>query len=146
MNYSLEIEIDKACDEVVKLFDNPDNLKKWMIGLISFEPISGTPGQPGAKSRLTYRMGKREIEMIETITERNLPEIFSGTYETKGMISIVKNRFEALPDNRTKYISEQELQFEGFMKLIAFAMPGSFKKQSMKYLMAFKNFAETGQV
>ena len=45
--------------------------------------------------------------------------------------------------NRTKYISEQEFQFKGFMKVIGFIMPGAFKKQSMKYLEAFKNFAES---
>lgn len=113
-----------------------------MKGLQSFEHISGTPGQPGAKSKLKFKMGKREIEMIETITVRNLPAEFSGTYEAQGVFNIVKNKFVSLPDNKTNYISEQEFQFKGFMKLIAFLMPGAFKKQSMQYLTDFKNFAE----
>ena len=111
-----------------------------MDGLENFEPISGNPGQVGAKSRLKFKMGKREIEMIETITVKNLPDEFSGTYEVKGVFNIVKNKFVALPDNRTKYVSEQEFQFKGFMKCIGFLMPGMFKKQSMKYLIDFKNF------
>lgn len=141
MKYTTEIEIALPVDRVVALFDNPDNMKKWMHGLQSFEHLSGTSGQPGAKSKLKFKMGRREIEMIETVTVRNLPHEFSGTYQAKGVFNIVKNRFISM-GNKTKYVSEQEFQFSGFMKIIAWLMPGAFKKQSMKYLTAFKTFAE----
>src|SRR5688572_686847 len=130
MKYTCHIEINKPVDTVVSLFDNPDNLSKWMNGLQSFEPLSGTPGQPGAKSKLKFKMGNREIEMIETIMVRNLPDEFSGTYETKGVFNIVRNYFEPLPGNKTNYVSEQEFQFTGFMKLIGMLMQNAFKKQS----------------
>lgn len=142
MKYTLDIEINKPIQEVIALFDNPDNLSKWMEGLQSFEHLSGTPGEVGAKSKLLFKMGKREIEMIETITVRNLPEEFSGTYDAKGVHNIVKNKFSELPGERTKYTTEQEFQFKGFMKLIGMMLPGAFKKQSMKYLVDFKNFVE----
>lgn len=142
MKYTTEIEINLPIEKVIELFDNPSNLKKWMERLQSFEPISGIPGQAGAKSRLRFKMGKRDIEMIETITVRNLPAEFSGTYEAKGVFNIVKNSFFALPANRTKYVSEQEFQFKGFMKIIGLLMSGTFKKQSCKYLNDFKTFAE----
>lgn len=144
MKYNCEIEIDQPVDKVIELFDNPDNLKKWMEGLQSFEAVSGEPGQPGAKSKLKFKMGKREMEMIETITVRNLPEEFSGTYVMNGVYNIVTNKFVPLSYNRTKYISRQEFQFHNpMMKILAFLMPGIFKKQSMKYLESFKKFAES---
>jgi hypothetical protein len=65
----------------IELFDNPENMPKWSPGLESFAHVSGTPGQPGAKSRLVYPMGKKPVEMIETVTSRNLPDEFSGTHE-----------------------------------------------------------------
>ncbi|MEQ8714339.1 MAG: SRPBCC family protein [Cyclobacteriaceae bacterium] len=142
MKFTQEIEIEKPIDTVITLFDNPDNLDKWMEGLESFEPLSENPGQPGAKSRLKFKMGKREIEMIETITVRNLPEEFSGTYEAKGVFNIVKNKFVKLSENKTRYITENEFQLKGFMKLMGFIMPSAFKKQSMKYMVAFKQFVE----
>jgi uncharacterized membrane protein len=142
MKFSTEVEINKPIDRVIELFDNPDNMKEWMEGLQSFEHISGTPGQLGAKSRLKFKMGKREIEMIETINVRNLPHEFSGTYEAKGVYNVVTNRFLPLPDDKTKYITEQEFQFNGFMKIIGWLMPGAFKKQSLKYGNDFKNFVE----
>ena len=143
MKYTTEIEINQPIDKVIALFDNPANMAKWMEGLISFEPLSGTPGQPGAKSRLKFKMGKREIEMTETITVRNLPDEFSGTYEAKGVYNLLKNRFVKISDTKTKYISEEEFRFSGYMKVIALLMPGSFKKQSQKYLENFKAFAES---
>jgi len=142
MKYTAEIEINKPIDTVIELFDNPDNMGKWMEGLQSFEHLSGTPGEPGAKSRLKFKMGKREIEMIETVTVRNLPDEFSGTYEAAGVFNIVKNKFEKISENKTKYFTENEFQFKGFMKIMAWIMPGAFKKQSMKYLKNFKQFAE----
>ena len=145
MKYTTEIEIELPVKKVVALFDNPDNMKKWMTGLERFEPLSGIPGQVGAKSRITFKMRQGTMELIETITVRNLPHEFSGTYETKGVFNIVKNKFTDLGNNRTKYTSEQEFRFSGFMKIIAFLMPGSFKKQSLIYLRDFKAFAETGK-
>jgi len=144
MKYQTEIEINQPIDKVIKLFDNPNNMSKWMEGLLSFEHLSGTPGQPGAKSKLKFKMGKREMEMIETVKVRNLPQEFSGTYETKGGLNHVCNRFIKISDTKTKHITEQEFLFTGFMmKLMATLMKGAFKKQSKKYGEAFKKFAES---
>ena len=143
MKYTTEIEINLPVDKVIELFDNADNLSKWQPELISFKHISGEPGQVGAKSNLKYQMGKREIEMVETITVRNLPEEFSGTYEAKGVFNVVKNKFIPLSESKTQYITEQEFQFSGMMKLMGAVMPGAFKKQSEKYLRQFKEFAES---
>lgn len=146
MKYTNEIEINKPVEEVIRLFDNADNLSKWMEGLQSFEHISGTPGQPGAKSKLRFKVGKREMELIETVTVRNLPKEFTGTYEAangKGALNIVRNEFVKLSPTKTKYISESEFQFKGLMAIMAALMKGAFKKQSLKYITNFKNFAES---
>lgn len=146
MKYTLEVEIDRPVQEVTELFDNPDNLKYWMDSLVSFEHLTGIPGQPGAQSRLLFKMGKRNVEMIETITTRNLPEEFSGTYEANGVYNEIRNKFEPLSGNRTKYTAENSFEFRGFMKLVAFLIPGAFKKQSLKYMEDFKDFAENNNL
>ncbi len=83
MKYSCEVTIDRPRDVVVKLFDNPDNMPKWMDDLEKFEHMEGTPGQPGAKSRLTFKSGRRTFDLIETVTSNNLPDEMTGTYESK---------------------------------------------------------------
>ncbi len=139
MKYTTEIEIDSPIEKVVELFDNPDNVNKWMKGLKSYELLTGTHGLPGTKYRLTYKWEK----VIETITARNLPEEFNHTYENKMVFNIVKNRFVSLSGNKTKYIAENEFRFKGITKILAFLLPTSyFKKQSMKHLGYLKNFVE----
>ncbi|MEQ9009514.1 MAG: SRPBCC family protein, partial [Ekhidna sp.] len=89
MKYTCEIVIDKPRDEVIKLFD------------------------------IKYDFGKRKMELIETITFRNLPDEFHGNYQTKGVVNIQKNYFKD-EGQKTKWISETEFKFSGFMKLMAF--------------------------
>ena len=145
MKYTCEIEINQPVEKVIELFDNVDNLPKWMEGLESFEHLSGEAGQPGAKSLLKFKMGKRKMEMTETITVRNLPEEFSGSYEMDGVINHIKNTFSAISESKTLYTTENEFVIKNnmVMKIFAFLMPGMFKKQSMKYLQSFKKFAES---
>lgn len=144
LDYTIDLEIDLPRDQMVALLDNPENLAKWQRGFVSMEHLEGEAGQPGAKSKLVYQMGKRTIEMTEIITRRDLPEAFDSIYEAKGVHNVVKNRFiEAGPD-KTRWESDQRFEFKGFMKLIGFLMPGAFKKQSRKYMVDFKNFAEHG--
>jgi len=142
MKYTLEIDINLPVSKVVELFDSTENMYKWMDGLQSFETVEGTPGEAGAKSKMVFLSGKREIEMIETITVMNLPDEFSATYEAKGVYNIINNHFLAKGENLTRYISDQEFQFTGFMKYLAFFMPGAFKKQTLQHMNAFKTFAE----
>lgn len=142
MKYNVETEINLPIAKVIELFENPDNMSKWQPGFISLEHLSGTPGKDGAKSILKYKMGKREIEMIETITNNNLPHEFHGTYEAKNVYNIQQNFFTEIGSNKTKWVSNCEFQLNGFMKVLGWLMPGMFKKQSQKYLDLFKAFAE----
>lgn len=143
MKYTTEIYINKPREEVVTLFDNPDNMKQWMEGLSSLELLSGTHGQAGSKSKLVFLNGKRKISMLETIIENNLPDSISSSYELNGVYNEVHNRFEVFTPNTTRYITEHTFKFEKLsMKVMAFIAPFIFKKQSKKYMQDFKLFVE----
>ena len=143
MKYTQEIELKLPRARVIELFDNPDNLTKWQPELISFKHESGQPGHPGAKSRLKYKMGKRDFDLVETIIRRNLPDEFSGSYEMKGVLNIVQNRFIEAGHNKTQWVCDNEFQFQGIgMKLMSWFLPGMFRKQSFKFMEQFKSFAE----
>jgi hypothetical protein len=144
--FTVEIEIALPRNRVIELFENPDNLFKWQTGLQSFEPISGEPGQPGAKSRLVYLIGKRKIELIETVIERKLPDEFNGTYEWQGGKNTLRNRFIELGPERTKWESTCAYQCSSLMlKMMSFCCPGMFRKQNLTFLQNFKAFAEEGR-
>ena len=144
MKFSCDIEIDLPINKVVELFNNPDNLKEWQDGFEGIEHISGTPGDVGAKTKMFYKSGKRNIVLTETILVNDLPDEFTGKYEAKEMVNTMKNTFHIISENKTRWNAEIEYtEFRGFMpKLMAKLMPGMFKKQVQKWLNQFKSFAE----
>ena len=142
MKYTVEIDINLPREKVIELFDNQDNLSKWQCGLESFEHLSGTAGEVGAKSFIKYKMGKRDIEMTETIIKKNLPDEYSFTFEAKGMWNQVDNYFKAMDANTTKWKSDNIFKGNFMMSVMMFLMPGAFKKQSLKFMNNFKAFAE----
>ncbi len=144
IEYTCELEIDLPRERVIALFDSVENLYKWQKGLQSFEHVSGEPGQVGAVSKLTFNNGGRKMEMVETITRRELPERFDGLYTMKNVRNVNGNRFVEVAPGRTKWISEQVFEFSGFMKLFGLLFRGAFPKQTQKFMQAFKDFAEKG--
>ncbi len=142
MEYKIEIEIDLPRDKLIELFDSTENLYKWQPDLLSFDHLSGEPGQVGAKSKLKYKMGKRDMEMIETITLREFPERFHGTYEAPGVYNRIENEFVALSSHKTQWVMLSEFRFKGFMRVIGWLFPGNFKKETRKMMNNFKSFAE----
>jgi len=144
MKFKCSIEINKPRDFVVKLFANPDLLKEYQDTFISKELISGEPGKNGAVSKMLYKMGKGEMELVETILDNNLPDTFYAKYHHKHMDNTMLCEFELLNDNLTKYNSEiHYTAFRGFIpRAMAFLFPNMFKKQVQKWLYSFKNFVE----
>lgn len=142
MEFTQEIIVNVPRERFIELFDNPANLTQWQEGLLSFTPISGTPGTPGATSRLVFRRGKGTMEMVETITRRVLPDAFDATYDAKGVHNICENTFEDAGPDATRWVARNVFEMKGFMKVIGLLFGRSFPKQSYAYMVAFKDFAE----
>ena len=65
-------------DQVVGLVIDTDNEIKWQKGFVSRELLEGEAGQPGARAKLIYLMGKRKMEMVETVLVNELPDRLDG--------------------------------------------------------------------
>ena len=144
MEYTCEILIDKPIDEVIRIFDNfSDNLEKWIDGIVSMESLEGKQGELGSRTKMKFNMNNREMEMVETVLEKDLPRMVKYGYEAKGVYNTVEQRFEKTSESQTKLITISDFKFKGFMKLIAMLMPGAFKKQTRKYQESFKKLVET---
>jgi uncharacterized membrane protein len=145
MKFKCSVIIDLPIEQVIQLYENPENLVYWQDDFISYEHVSGDPGTPGSKGLLKYKFGKGVMELHETIIVNDFPKEFKGKYEAKTMVNLMTNKFSSIHDNQTKYDSEIEyLEFRGIMpKLMAFFMPGVFKKQVQKWMNQFKAFAES---
>jgi len=144
MKFKLELPINKSRADVWKAFDNVENMKKWQPSLVSFEPLIGTPGQPGAVSKLTYNEGGREFALIEKITHRDEPTNFNGVYENNFANNIVRNKFIEQGKDQTLWIMETEFAFKTLlMKILGPLMKKNFVTRSQRDMERFKELAES---
>jgi hypothetical protein len=144
MKFSCKTEINSPLNKVIQLWDNPENLKKWQDGFTSYEHLSGTPGQPGAKAKIIYNNRNHVIELTETIINNNLPDELHALYEHIHMSNTMKTRFNDIGGGRTSYeMVVDDIKFNKFLpRIIAALFPGMFRKQSRKWLDNFKSFVE----
>ena len=143
MKYTTHVIIDLPLQECIAKLDNPENMKLWQKGLESYEHLGGQAGQEGAQMNLHYKMGRRRVDMVETIIKKELPNEFHTTYEAKGVQNIQKNYFTTVEGNKTQWTAVSEFHFDKpGLKLMSWLMPRVFKKQSQQYLQDFKVFAE----
>lgn len=133
-------------EDVWKAFDNPDNMKKWQPTLTTFEPVSGTPGQVGAVSKLTYREDGRDIVLQETVTVRREPEEFGGTYESDMATNVIHNRFETEGPWTTRWSVTVDFRFRGFWRLLGPLLKGAITRRTRTDLERFKTLLESGQL
>ena len=142
MKYTLSNTISKPLDEVIEKFKDPEGVKHWMEGLQKIEHLSGTPGEVGAKSDFYFLHKNKEMKISETVLEQNLPNQIKFAYQSPMGYNEVEMLFEKLSDNSVKQINNSYFELKGFMKVMSFMMKGMFKKQSLKYMTAFKNYVE----
>ena len=143
--YTVAVEIDLPREEVIRKFENVDDLYHWQNGLQSVTHISGEPGQPGSKTQLVYIQGKNRIELLETIVRNDLPDSFDGFYSWDSGENSLENRFVELGPNQTRWESTCTYQLKSIMmKLMGLLFRGKFISQNQMFLDNFKAFCETG--
>jgi hypothetical protein len=143
MKFSLELPIKRSRAEVWKAFDNIENMSKWQPSLKKFENVSGTAGQPGAVSILTYGEGPHEFTLTEKITLRAEPERFDGIYENNFADSSVHNTFIAVDENETLWKVKAEYTFKTLiMKVVGPLMKKNYVIRTQRDMQRFKEFVE----
>ncbi len=138
------ININKPRGEVVKYFADPNYLGKYQDGFVKKELINGEQGRVGAISKMYYKHGKQDMELIETITNNQLPDVFEANFHHKHMDNTMVCRFIVLDDYRTKYEYEFEYTRINWVmpKLMAILFPDMYRKPVEKWMRQFKEFVE----
>ncbi len=142
MKYTVSVEIEAPRTRVVELLADSGQYKAWQPSLLECSPVEGEPGCVGAKTKLVHKMGRRQVEMLETIESLDNPEAQRMTYVANGVWNEVINRFEVLGDAKTRWTMESEFRCKGVMRVLSALMPGMFKKESLASMRRFKEFAE----
>jgi hypothetical protein len=144
MKFKLELPIDKPRSEVWKAFIDPEKLKVWQPSLIKAEPVSGTPGQAGAMSKLTYKENEREFSLTEKITQRHEPSSLHQLYENQFAGNTIKNTFIEQGSHQTLWITETEYKFNTLiMRILGPLMKKNYVARAQKDMERFRKFVES---
>ena len=146
MKYICSIEIDLPLRKTADLWNNEVHFTEWQDGFQSIELINGKKGTAGAKSKILFN-GKQKIELIETIISSDLPNEKKAMYEHIHMTNTQHTQFKAVTSNKTLFTSTVEYtKFNKLMiRIFAKLFPNVFKKQSERWMIQFKAFAENYQ-
>ena len=139
------VEINLPVATVVELFNDKNNFAAWKKNFISFEYVSGTPGEAGSVTKLVFK----RVTMFETILKKNLPASITESYDHQRngktvMVHEATNRFSKLKDDKTLIESEMNItKVVGFLpRMMMKLMAGAAKKYAQDQLNQFKVFAE----
>lgn len=141
MKFKYSVLINRSINEVSKAFEDPEVMKICQNGFKEIILLTGEKGTKGATSKFVYE----KFDLIETILENNLPEMFIGQYDHKYSSNTMKVTFKALDAQTTEYYTEVEyLKFRGFfMVLMSKIAPSFFKTQVKKWVDRFKKYLES---
>lgn len=117
MILSHEVIINKPLQAVWDYSNNPDNLSKWLNDFISYEQLTGDVTAPkvGDKSNHTYREGKGEFTMEETITLYDPPRSIELKMTSSYFDMDIVNRFEEVAPGTTRLFASADFVRVGLM-------------------------------
>ena len=141
MKYTEKVLIDAPREEVLKVMRSREDAMKWMEGLKSFELIEGEMDQENSKYEMVFDNKGKEQKMKETILKMNPPGEIVTLYEMGGVWNECVNRFTETGD-RTIYEMDVTFKFPLLMSLFTWALKGMFRKETLKGMVALKDYIE----
>ena len=143
MDIKSQTIIHKPVNEVWEYFTDPQNLKKWMGGLESVQPIKGEPGEEGSVSKHIVKERGQTIEMEVTIIDKNPPEKLSLELNHKDFKVKVVNLLEPVNDNSTTFITAADVKIKSFAyKLMVPVIKNELQKKQDEDLKRLKGLIE----
>ena len=142
MEYTNSININLPRKALFKLFENPDNLSSWQVGLKSVEHLGGKQGEEGSSTKYVYAGRKGDLLITGTVTKRIFPEEYCVTYKSKGVYNTITNRFTETEPGITHWEMVNFFRFGGLMALMAPFMKSAFRSNTVLNMERFKVFAE----
>ena len=144
MKFQCSVIINKPKALVAELLNDPKNLGEWQDGFISYEHLTGDPGETGATALMKYDMKGRKLDLTETILENGMPDFFKAKYSCDPTENFLTLKISEIDANKTRIVEDIEYtRLSGILlKVMAFVLPNMFKNQAQKWLDQFKAFVE----
>lgn len=142
VTYQTNITVDKPLTETFTLFNDIDQLDKWIPEVKKIEVIKETPDKVGSQYKMTVVNEGNEVEMTETVTGYEENKLVSLEFDAGSMHKTDTYHFTS--DGTTTTISADHV-CEGtnyMMKCVFAFFKGMFRNIDQTYLDNFKKVAE----
>ncbi|MFY9487713.1 MAG: SRPBCC family protein [Solirubrobacterales bacterium] len=136
------IDINKPLKEVWAVFDDPDQLVAWQSALISYQQISGEPGEPGSVSKQTIKRSSGETELTVTVLDRRPPEFSKAQYEGMPLPFTISNSFSDVGDGMTEWHAVIDVRLNLMQKALGPVLKGAMQELAEQNAEDFKQFVE----
>ena len=145
MELGNQITINAPKDFVASYLRRSEHFDQWQDDFKSATLLSGDLDQVSAQTRMLYKFGKSDMELLETVRNNNLPDSFEALYKHKHMDNIMLSTFENLDGDKTIYSTHVNyIKLKGLIiKIMAKLFSGKFKKGPEKWMQQFKSFVES---
>ena len=119
MRFVRRVTIARSRDVVWRAFVNPALRPVWDTRLRLADTLSGTPGYPGAITRLVYALPTGALVLVETVVRRLDPAELVVIHAGESLGARLHGTFESLPGDRTRWQVTAELHLRGHWRLLA---------------------------
>lgn len=145
MELGNHITINAPKDFVASYLRTSEYFDKWQDDFKSATLLSGDLDQVSAQTRMLYKFGNSDLELLETVRNNNLPDSFEALYEHKHMDNIMLSIFKDLDGDKTINSTQVKyIELKGWIiKIMAKLFSGKFKKGPEKWMRQFKSFVES---
>jgi hypothetical protein len=143
MKNKAEVVIHAPREKVLELWQSFEDQKKWQKGLESLELRNGKPGYIGTQTHYSYKMGRRRLNLQETLIQNNLPTEYQVLQESDDVVSRQKHYITEQEPGKTLWTTVSDTRFQSLgLKVISWLSPGLFQKEQQRTLEAFKAYVE----
>ncbi len=145
MNYQLTQVINTSREVIIEALFNKKQYGQWMAYFVDSKMITTDAQDTGAQCELLFNQNGREIIVIETLQEQNLPEecLFSYDESTGKFSNKIRYQLQAIKEDETALTVDYDVHYESFaMKFLLLFFPKAFRDQSLQDLERLKTCCE----
>lgn len=142
---TVSVTVNAPAAKTFAVFNNPDNMGKWMNGFVKIENASGEKNQVGSKWKMHFTENGREMVIDETVTAFEQDKHFAFDMEDTFAKFHVDIRFEE-QNGQTIISQTSEGAGKGMIARSMIAiMSGSIQSRQTEMYGKLKNLIESQQ-
>ncbi|MGJ8744708.1 SRPBCC family protein [Polaribacter sp.] len=145
-SYSAEVSVNKSVNDVFKMFNNSENIKKWIPEVKSFDVVNENPGKTGSVYKIVVENQGQEIAMTEKVLAYVKNEKVTLFFDAENMLKTDDYLFTE-KDGITTITLHANCQSDSYIMACVFPFfKGTFQEQDQSYLNNFKEYVESETV